>query len=83
MTAIYIDTQQEPEKVERLIDSLKPVPGTCIFMDMCNSTELKYHDYRKWILMMSNTFNVAENLALVKITDDEFYAKFISRYIDS
>jgi len=41
---IFINTQVDSKTLKQQLNSLKPIPGTCIFIDMCNSTELKQKD---------------------------------------
>lgn len=38
---MYIDTQVDSTALRKQLDSLKPIPGTCIFIDMCNSYRIK------------------------------------------
>lgn len=70
---IYIDSEISKEKLNDLI----PVPGICIFIDMCNSTELKQKDLNKWVLMIKNTFDVSSNVSvlikdhIIKLIGDE------------
>ena len=71
---VYFNTQIPPEELKRKFNSLKPVAGTCIFIDMCNSTQLKQRKLEDWILMIANTFNLANTLLreyVVKLIGDE------------
>ena len=71
---VYIDTQLNQNEIRNLFNSLHHVPGTCIFMDMCNSTALKQRRLEDWILMTANTFNIANTLIrdyVVKLIGDE------------
>jgi len=46
------------EALENLLDTLEPTPGTCIFIDIINSTGDKYKcTPKQWIRKLNNTFN--------------------------
>ena len=53
-TSIWID----PAKPE-IIDSLRPSPGFCIFIDIVGSAKLKEHGIRKWVAFIHNCFGNA------------------------
>lgn len=62
MNAVYIDYSKDTEFIKEQFKDLETTPGTCVLMDMCDSTKLKGQDYWKWILRMQNTFVIAESL---------------------
>jgi class 3 adenylate cyclase len=59
------------------IMALQPVPGTYIFIDICNSTSIKQKGSKKWIYFIGNTFTIIRNVFsffewnLVKYIGDE------------
>ncbi|KAB2907559.1 MAG: hypothetical protein LC102_07075 [Ignavibacteriales bacterium] len=62
---------------ERSFKKLETISGVCIFVDVVNSTEIKYRSYQQWIIRLYNTLRpIAEispifNNNLVKIIGDE------------
>lgn len=57
--AIYIrNTNPHSPEMERQISSLQKTPGTCLFVDIVNSTSDKYESTpQSWIRKINNTFN--------------------------
>jgi len=57
--ATYIrDFNPYSNEMEHLIGGLKKTPGTCIFVDIINSTSDKYESLpQSWIRKINNTFN--------------------------
>lgn len=58
------------------LDKLGKVPGTCIFIDVCGSTELKNKsDSKYWIPVIGNTLSVGQKLPFLdnplKVIGDE------------
>jgi len=48
---------------KQLIENLLPEPGTCIFLDICDSTLVKNtHDLSYWITVMRNTVSIGQTL---------------------
>lgn len=74
---LFIDTQAGGNKIKEQIQSLKLIPGTCIFIDMCNSTELKQNSLPEWVTKISNTINLVGKTSslfenhIVKLIGDE------------
>ena len=57
--AVYINSKNpnSPE-LDDLLTSLPTCPGTCIFIDIVNSTEIKYRTgLKEWARLLNNTFN--------------------------
>jgi class 3 adenylate cyclase len=48
----------DPE-LKRLVDSLQPTPGYCIFIDIAGSTATKQQGIRQWIARIHNCFSNA------------------------
>ncbi len=64
------------DEYRKKLDRLKQIPGTCIFIDVCGSTELKNKsDSRYWIPVIGNTLSVGQTLPLLenplKVIGDE------------
>lgn len=60
MKASFIHNR-DPNSVElyKLLKSLPKVPGVCIFIDLVNSTEIKYNTgIEHWGRLLNNTFNM-------------------------
>ena len=71
---VYLNTQTTPDNLRGQINSLNPVSGICIFIDMCNSTELKQRDLKEWVIMIANTIQQVNTLLgqyVVKVIGDE------------
>ncbi len=46
------------EEIERLLDTISTTPGICIFIDIINSTNIKYvSGLKEWGRKLNNTFN--------------------------
>ena len=44
------------------LNGLSSSPGTCIFIDICNSTKIKYkYTHTKWMLLLLNTFSILQS----------------------
>ncbi|HEX4346136.1 MAG TPA: hypothetical protein VHZ73_01100 [Vicinamibacterales bacterium] len=55
---VHFKDPNAPE-MRALLRSLPTCPGTCIFMDVSRSTELKYHEtLEDWGRKLNNTFNI-------------------------
>lgn len=61
----YIDVHTtDKEAIEKAIASLEPCRGVCLFIDITNSSRIKYEmGYKEWIMLLKNTFGI---LALQK-----------------
>jgi class 3 adenylate cyclase len=57
--AVYINNKNpNSSELDDLLTNLSTCPGTCIFIDIVNSTEIKYRtDLKTWARMLNNTFN--------------------------
>lgn len=70
----FINTQTTQESLRIQLDSLNTIPGTCIFIDMCNSTELKQRDLKEWVIIIANTIQQVNTLLgqyVIKVIGDE------------
>ncbi|MCG8620219.1 MAG: hypothetical protein MI802_28705 [Desulfobacterales bacterium] len=58
----YIDVHTTDKKtIDELIASLEPCKGVCLFIDIANSSQIKYEKgYKEWILLLKNTFGVLQ-----------------------
>lgn len=57
--AVYINSRN-PNSVDldHLLENMPVCPGTCIFIDVVNSTDIKYRTtLKEWGKMLNNTFN--------------------------
>ncbi len=89
--AFYINSKNpnSPE-LDEMLTSLPVCPGTCIFIDVVNSTDIKYQTtLREWGKMLNNTFNFISFLndfpdhivkgigdeLMLYIPDDELFKK--------
>lgn len=59
---VYIDVHStDIAKIEETIGKLKPVNSVCIFIDITNSTDIKYKKgIDDWILLLKNTFGCSK-----------------------
>lgn len=57
--ATYINFRNpNSDEFDELLSNMPACPGTCIFIDIVNSTEIKYRNSLKiWAKMLNNTFN--------------------------
>jgi len=56
-TYIHFKNPNSPE-IEKLLGTLEKTPGICIFIDIINSTNIKYtSDLKQWGRKLNNTFN--------------------------
>ncbi|TDF72964.1 hypothetical protein [Candidatus Syntrophosphaera thermopropionivorans] len=52
-----IGSPNDQKSMQEAIDGLCVVPGTCIFLDICNSTKIKNKEnLQHWIIRIRNTF---------------------------
>ncbi len=54
-----IDFNQDPNQIVNILNNLQPIRGICIFIDMCDSTQLKNECGINWIIKIGNTFQQA------------------------
>jgi len=51
------------KEYEDLLNSLNPEPGTCIFLDVCDSTELKrIKPFKQWITIIRTSLVIGQTL---------------------
>jgi class 3 adenylate cyclase len=57
--AVYINSKNpNSTELDDLLSNLPTCPGTCIFIDIVNSTEIKYRtELKDWAKLLNNTFN--------------------------
>ena len=57
---VFIDVHSKDTKdIEQTIDNLQPFSGICLFIDITNSTKIKYNKgFSEWVLLLKNTFGV-------------------------
>ncbi|MDZ4205107.1 MAG: adenylate/guanylate cyclase domain-containing protein [Bacteroidales bacterium] len=56
-TYINFKDPNSPE-LDKLLADLPTCPGTCIFIDIVGSTDIKYRtEFKSWARMLNNTFN--------------------------
>ena len=57
---VFIDVHSKDIKdIERTIANLQPYCGTCLFIDITNSTKIKYNKgFSEWVILLKNTFGV-------------------------
>ncbi len=66
--ATYIDYEaMSPDQIRQFFSTLPKAPGYCVFIDICNSTQLKDIEIHKWIISIKNTFSWAQSLFPFKI----------------
>ena len=60
--AVYIDVHStDIAKIDEIVEKLTPYSGVCIFIDITNSTDIKYmKGIDDWILLLKNSFGVSE-----------------------
>lgn len=62
------------EELRLELEQSNKLSGTCIFVDLCGSTKIKYEkSYAEWVIILGNTFN--------KICDEHKLEKNIIKYI--
>jgi class 3 adenylate cyclase len=73
--ALYLDWTKGRDWLDNKIQSLTPLSGTCIFIDLCSSTGIKQKGRQQWILYLGNAFILQHSPLLkshrVKIIGDE------------
>jgi class 3 adenylate cyclase len=88
--AVFIDVRSGATRAaDSITESLEPYRGVCVFVDITNSTEVKYvKGLEDWIRLLGNTFGVLEVQAklrahfvkfigdaiMIFIPDDRLYA---------
>lgn len=70
----WLDISQE--EYENLLNSLQPISGTCIFLDICGSTEIKSkRQYKEWITIIRSSISDLQRFPFLgqplKIIGDE------------
>lgn len=66
--ATFIDfNNMNNTQIKQLFNNLKKTPGYCVFIDICNSTQLKDTEIHKWIIRIKNTFSWAQSFFPFKI----------------
>lgn len=56
--ATYIDYQSmSPGQIKTLLENLRKTPGYCVFIDICDSTQLKDLEIHEWVIRIKNTFS--------------------------
>lgn len=66
--ATFIDfNNMNTIQIKQLFNNLKKTPGYCVFIDICNSTQLKDTEIHKWIIRIKNTFSWAQSFFPFKV----------------
>lgn len=55
---MFIGINETGAGLRNKISSMPKSPGICIFIDLCNSTNLKYSPKEKWITIIWNSFSI-------------------------
>ncbi len=80
---VFIDFHSKnTDAIEEIIDSLQPCCGTCLFIDIINSTDIKYNKGLKdWMILLKNTFALLELQQKIKKNTIKFIGDAIMIFI--